>query len=362
MAESATNLREQLAVAKAKEIELSSLPSSNGQQYQDILLAATSAYEACRSLVVQLALFSSNEELDEVATTDIQYLAIDYLLAELLLRQYGTDRASTLRKAVALYETFLERLDDYGLLEQDDKKLFERFQVEQLYFSLVSSSTDFGERRRVKVTRYQEEKALKSKLEILRQREGQTSVDDETIRELRLAALQLQVNQTFPSLDMISQEYAIVSRNPQPQLNGHSYEDDTRERNRQPQNGYSERLDANLIGGLGRGRSGGPLLTKEGKPLKPFTLTTGSSRRAELQNGVFRPDHSLPTMSIEEYLEEEKRRGGIIDGGGEQSTQQQQQLDEDNMELADQETMKARAWDEYTEANPKGSGNTINRG
>jgi hypothetical protein len=66
-------------------------------------------------------------------------------------------------------------------------------------------------------------------------------------------------------------------------------------------------------------------------------------------------------MSIDEYLEEERRRGGIIDGGGPQS-QIRPQVDEDDMEAADRETMKAREWDEYVEANPKGSGNTLNRG
>ena len=102
----------------------------------------------------------------------------------------------------------------------------------------------------------------------------------------------------------------------------------------------------------------GPILSKDGRPLQPFTLT---NKRTQLQQGVFRPDHSLPTMSIDEYLAEEKRRGGMIEGGGEASAQPQQ-VDEDNMEWADAETMKAREWDEFTEQNPKGSGNTINRG
>lgn len=66
-------------------------------------------------------------------------------------------------------------------------------------------------------------------------------------------------------------------------------------------------------------------------------------------------------MSIDEYLEEEKRRGGIIEGGGEQSGIRPEP-DEDNFEKADAETMKAREWDEFTEANPRGAGNTTNRG
>lgn len=66
-------------------------------------------------------------------------------------------------------------------------------------------------------------------------------------------------------------------------------------------------------------------------------------------------------MTIDEYLAEERRRGGMVDGGGEQSGRSVEP-DEDNLMKADAETMKAREWDEFTEANPRGSGNTINRG
>jgi len=66
-------------------------------------------------------------------------------------------------------------------------------------------------------------------------------------------------------------------------------------------------------------------------------------------------------MSIDEYLEEEKRRGGMIEGGGPQS-EYRPEPNEDDLDLADAETMKARAWDEFKEDNPKGAGNTINRG
>lgn len=118
---------------------------------------------------------------------------------------------------------------------------------------------------------------------------------------------------------------------------------------------YSSRLDPPLSSLLANGRAG-PILDKSGKPLQPFVLL---DKRQELRKGVFKPGHNLPTMSIDEYLEEEKRRGGIIEGGGENP---QKVVDEDDLEAADRETMKKREWDEYVEANPKGSGNTLNRG
>ena len=144
---------------------------------------------------------------------------------------------------------------------------------------------------------------------------------------------------------------------PTPPPRPEEQEADYRERNGLRKDDYSDRLDPSLSG-LYRNSKAGPILSKEGKPLQPFTLLDSRQR---LQEGVFRPDHSLPTMTIDEYLNEEKKRGGMIDGGGEQSGRTAV-VDEDNMVRADAETLEAREWDEFTEANPKGSGNTMNRG
>jgi immunoglobulin-binding protein 1 len=133
-------------------------------------------------------------------------------------------------------------------------------------------------------------------------------------------------------------------------------DNDSRQENR-TRDGYSERLDGNgTMAGLGR--KGGPLLDPKGKPLQPFTIL---DKRSQMRNGVFRPGHNLPTMSIDEYLDEEKRRGGIIEGGG-NANESAPEPDEDNIAEVDAATMKAREWDEFVEANPKGAGNTLNRG
>lgn len=182
--------------------------------------------------------------------------------------------------------------------------------------------------------------------------------DDAAIRQLYLAEIQLYVHQTFQALDMIARELQILASAPLITPTGTDvFESDYRQQGRSSTREFSERLDPPISQLLANSKSG-PILSKNGKPLKPFTLLDSRQR---LRDGVFRPDHSLPTMTIDEYLEEEKRRGGMIDGGGEQS-KLQPDLDEDNIEKADIETMKAREWDEYTEANPKGTGNTLNRG
>ena len=175
--------------------------------------------------------------------------------------------------------------------------------------------------------------------------------DEEVTRKLYLAELELYVNRTFPSLDMITQENEMLTimRSAPPVQPSDPTKDIV-------QDGFTERLDGPRYGELGQ--NGGPILSKTGKPLQPFVLT---DKRSELRKGVFKPGHNLPTMSIDEYLEEEKRRGGILDADP-NTNQPAPEPDEDNLDIADAATMKAREWDEFVEANPKGSGNTLNRG
>jgi immunoglobulin-binding protein 1 len=96
---------------------------------------------------------------------DDRYLGVDYLLAELLVRTYGSNRQKLLQQASWLFENFLSRLDSYELLSKQNKQLLDQYQDDRKKFQLASA-TDAAERRRVKVARFQEEKALKTKLEV----------------------------------------------------------------------------------------------------------------------------------------------------------------------------------------------------
>ncbi|OKL56279.1 hypothetical protein UA08_08462 [Talaromyces atroroseus] len=355
MTEQPQSLRDLFQAAKAQKQSVESSAEPNSDAYRGEVSAAVAKLEECQRLISQVSLFSSNEGLEDIATTDLQFLTVDYLLAELVQRLSSANRETVLRRALGEYEKYLTRLDDYNLLSARDRKLFEQYSENPSKFSLASKS-DAANRREVKVARFREEKELKQKLEYFSQNQDRLQSDDETTRQLYLAEISLYTHQTFQSLDMIVQELDMLSQmRSAPPTSAETLRDDPRRRDAANQNTYSERLDAPLSQLLRGGRSG-PLLSKTGKPLQPFTLT---NRRTELQNGVFRPGHNLPTMSIDEYLEEERKRGGIIEGG---NNDMPQEIDEDDLDKADEETMKARAWDEFKEANPRGSGNTLNRG
>ncbi|UZJ51820.1 hypothetical protein CBS101457_001140 [Exobasidium rhododendri] len=137
-----------------------------------------------------------------------------------------------------------------------------------------------------------------------------------------------------------------------------------------------------------------PLLDAKGKPNRPFTiLPSGSSAasgqssmgvsatqnqldaRTRLREQVFQSSHRLPTMSIDEFLEEEQRRGNIITGGGQASADAPTSSEllslrsqghgvgtREAEDADDQQRRKANDWDDFAESNPKGMGNTMNRG
>ncbi|KAI1124413.1 TAP42-like family protein [Nemania abortiva] len=360
MAEEPRTLKSAFQAAEEKRLAIER--SMTSPAAEDVT-AALDAYEKCSQIIDKISLFSRNESLEDIATSDLPYLLVPYHIAELRLRASAgslIERKGLLTSARVAYENFLSQLDSYSILSPQDTKLFAEYNEDATGFSVIST-TDPNARRNAKIANFKVEKELKQKLEYMRSspRYLEDGGDEEAVRELYLANIALSVHTAFQGFEGINREMEVIAQAPvapAPTSQHAAVQGDERRRKVLADNDdYSERLDAPL-----RLQAGfkGPLLSKDGKPLRPFTLV---GNRQELQRGVFRPGHNLPTMSIDEYLEEERRRGGIIEGGGEASGRQPEP-DEDNIEKADEETMKAREWDEFKEANPRGSGNTLNRG
>ncbi|POS88269.1 hypothetical protein EPUL_000608, partial [Erysiphe pulchra] len=332
---------------------------SNSIEYQQSVSNAITNYEECLKLADRLSLFSPNETLEDLSANDLQYLSINFRLAELITRTNHKDRKSIIQRARNAYESFLGLLQQYEIFSEKEKKLYERYTESPLTFSTILGS-DPTARRETKIANYKFEKELKKKLEC-RQFFSQNSVnlenDEETIREFHLTNISLFTHNTFQALESLNRELdVLMMAPPSPISSVESLGQDNRDRinfrNKDEIN--STRLDRldnfSSTNNL-------PILSSSGKPLRPFTLL---DNRQSLKKGVFRPGHNLPTMTIDEYLEQERARGGIIEGGG-PASEIRAVPDEDDFRIADEETMKAREWDEFKESNHRGSGNTLNR-
>lgn len=210
---------------------------------------------------------------------------------------------------------------------------------------MVSKTGDMASKRDAKVASFRAEKGLKEKLALLRSDRRYLEKDEELVREVYLADIAWKIHQTFLGLESLNREMEMLAMAPE--------EIPSTTHQREEVEDSTLRLDQPLRKTI---NTGGPLLSQQGKPLQPFTLL-GS--RADLAKGVFRPGHNLPTMSIDEYLEEEKRRGGILEGG---TDPPKIETDEDDMDAVDRDTYKAREWDDYKDENRRGAGNSLNMG
>lgn len=176
------NLRSLFEAAKSEKSSLEARTDTNTDQYRSDVNSTIANLEECQRLISLVSLFSSNETLEDISTADLQYfcsladsqtqliffpryLTVDYFLADLLQRSYSSDRETLLRRAIAQYERYLARLDDYDLLSPSDKKLYVQFEANPAKFSLTPTN-DAAIRREVKVNRLREEKELKQKLEV----------------------------------------------------------------------------------------------------------------------------------------------------------------------------------------------------
>ena len=365
------SIRSLYEAAEAKRRALESSADTRSQTYALDVASTLALYAKTRSQISAADLFSPNEGIEDVSTSSLPYLLLDFQAAELVQRTPYVDppqRKLVVRKARAAYELFLSLVDGYGLVDGGGgggkyAKMLERYRDDPEHFAMVAvvSGGDAAARREAKIANFKAEKELKGRLEMLRAnpRYLEGGGDEELVRQVHLAHVEFCVHATFQALDSLNREWEMLRMAPD-EVPSHNTGDGQRDDSRGRARGGSEedgdatwRLDQPMRRQKG---SGAPLLSSKGKPLQPFTLV-GS--RADLAKGVFRPGHNLPTMSVDEYLEEERRRGNILEGGTDPA---KPEVDEDDMEAMDRETYKAREWDDFKDDNPRGAGNTMNMG
>ncbi|KAI8911127.1 TAP42-like protein [Gorgonomyces haynaldii] len=270
--------------------------------------------EDLRFKIRQLALFSSNELLQDVNTTDLKFAVVDCLLGQQLQRlsNKGQDRINSLVQAQALYVQFLDRLMQWGFTRPEQK----------------------GDTRTRKIAQFKLKKEKQAKIQELQELIS-ISQDEDLERELIIAQLSLLQEDAIEDLEMIPRELEMLEM----------YLQQETQKPVDTENRLEQRIPIT--------RLQGPLLSNDGRPLRPFVIT---SKRQQFQEQVFRPGHSLPTMSIEEYLDREMERGNFL-------TQEPPKPEkQDTIEESDLQTMKDREFDEFKDANPRGWGNRMNRG
>ncbi|EIW60242.1 serine/threonine protein phosphatase PP2A-associated protein [Trametes versicolor FP-101664 SS1] len=361
---------------------------------QELVRSSLSDLRQCSVGISKLALFSPNEQLADIPTRDLVYLLVPYVMSEVQSRVRAIereDRLELVKEVKRCLEAYIHYLEQYEIVSGEDKDLYGR---------PASSVADPAKRRELKIKQYKREKEIKAKIEVARKRTNQSAAEptsnleliasilpdpsqksadsgedpdadtEEVLRDAVILLLRLIYAEAQTQLERTNEELELLRNAPTLPPQRLPVED--ARLGKKPETDDMWRLDGPLNKGGPDGK--GPLLDQQGKPLRPFVLLgQNAADRARLQAQVFQPGHRLPTMSVDEYLQIEQQRGNIITGGGaasenEPTSKEQLAMDAEQdgaafgEEKAEEKRQKDESWAQFTDSNPKGAGNTMNRG
>mmetsp|Transcript_17294 Transcript_17294/g.25551 ORF Transcript_17294/g.25551 Transcript_17294/m.25551 type:complete len:358 (-) Transcript_17294:1554-2627(-) len=329
--------------------------------------ASVDQWQDLQRIIDSLALFSSNESLDDLTTKSIPLLSIDYHLAIAyfnLPTESPSERRSNILQGVDYLANFLQRMEEYEILvggEKTKRELHELLQLDDLeeennennFLTLSQTS------REDKIERFKRKRQLQvesRQLESLKERRCRLCMPNEELmdghdeesleRTLELNILSINMLEALDEWKQALRELPMLAM----QLKMNPAEKQYREGSLKPPG-----------------------------PRPPFKLThitqdslTGQLkiRKEEVRSNVFQPGWNQPTMSLEELAEKE-----ILEARQRQEKEQQasqinkdipkryndlvQEGLEDNANLVDASAKLDRDWDDWKAENPKGSGNKM---
>ncbi|KAG9287002.1 hypothetical protein G9A89_022966 [Geosiphon pyriformis] len=319
-----------------KKLENSQLSTSD-TKYQEDVRRALECFSHCGNMVENLSLFSTNETLDDINTNDLRFLLVEAYLGSLTTKLISEERLDVLNIAKRHHQQFLLNLEMYEMLGEEELKYLED---QSNYIKKDAAKT-----RETKIARFKRRIGLEKELKELQEKKlALGEQDDEVKRKLIIKLIELFIQKSIEELAAIQQEIELLE-----QMKNHRDQEGTRAKLEKVNDGTM--VDSSYI------EPSGPLLSNKGRPLRPFTIT---NQRETIRQQVFRPGWRLPTMTIDEYLQQEEQRGNIIKEGGKMP---ESKVVDDNDEAAiDAETYKARRLDDFKDTNPRGWGNRMGKG
>ncbi|ERL86043.1 immunoglobulin-binding protein 1 [Dendroctonus ponderosae] len=323
-------------------ISQSNEPTQSLEVQRDVKKAISCLEQATR-LVSVADIFSSNEEIEELSTSDIQYLLLPALLGSLTSKLTSRERKEVIEIAEIYLLDFLQRTNSYklsnykirkgdGEAEQTDGS--NRSEIEQLTIAVNT--------RNSKIQKFKEFKELKTQLENLKKNVENEHADEEIKRNYFLTMIKVMIHEAIDELDSIKMEKPILAHIAQIK------------------------------------QDGGPKPKRQPPPpppLKPIIIT-----KDQVQKAIYGAGYpSMPTMTVDEFYEKRVAEGAFPDPNkprtGPMSMQEaslagislndsdkEDEENENKVEADDDENIqRLRARDEYKDEHRRGWGNRMNR-
>ena len=341
------------------------------EQIETAALEAIAKLELLQKDIATLALFSSNEGLEDISTKTLTLISLEHHLAMATLALptatgKSTDRKTRVLHSMGLFSNFLQRLESLELLSDNLKKDFH--ELLDTNPEEPSQQRTAGLKRETKIARFrakQEAQKDLQRLQSTQQRRGRLRMDaqeemdgfdqEALERNLVLKLLQIHAAEAIDEWLQVLRELPMIEMAIQME---------------------SQRSDVDRHRGHGAPPTDDIRPPPTNKPLQLTHITLDSMtgqlniRKEEILSQVFRPSWNQPTMTLEELGD--KERAQAIEREAQQKVSEEQQKHEprryeqlltdgmeDNHDLVDASADLDRKWDDWREENPRGCGNKM---
>lgn len=334
--------------AMHEKLENSTDPS-NSDAFQELVQKSIDETEKAVHTVNELDLFATNEDIEEIATSDLRYMLLPALLGYFTNKNTKLDRFSVIQSSQIYLIDFIRLCKLYGITDAEVPKPYSQAgkdgpsSTEQTERSRSADIEQQGRQRQEKIARFRRRKQLEESLQELRLQATRDHADDEISRKYYLTVIDKFLSDAFDSLDSIEAEIAILEHV-----------------SKMKDDGSAEKPSAPV-----------KKLTQDKPITRPFIIT-----KNEVQKAVFGLGYpGIPTVTVDEFYKQRVQDGTFSsshcsdsqhhetvechgDHGGAEKNRHEDDHDEDDEESVH----KARAWDDWKDDHRRGWGNTQNKG
>uniref|UniRef100_A0A452T045 Immunoglobulin binding protein 1 n=1 Tax=Ursus maritimus TaxID=29073 RepID=A0A452T045_URSMA len=316
------------------EVEVAPEPTGS-RMIQEKVFKGLDLLKKAVEMLSQLDLFSRNEDLEEIASTDLKYLMVPAFQGALTMKQVNpSKRLDHLQQAREHFLNYLTQCQYYHVAEfelpnaKNNSTDNNTASSSMAYPNLVAMASQ----RQAKIERYRQKKEMEHRLSALKSAVEGGQADDERVREYYLLHLRRWIGISLEEIESIDQEIKILRE---------------KDSITEASTSHSPRQDR--------------------PPMKPFVLT-----RNVAQAKVFGAGYpSLASMTVNDWYEQHRKYGALPDQGIAKtppaelkgSTQQQEDQEQKEEDEDDEQTLhRAREWDDWKDTHPRGYGNRQNMG
>ncbi|KAI5260473.1 immunoglobulin-binding protein 1 isoform X1 [Manis pentadactyla] len=309
------------------EVEVATEPSGS-RIIQDKVFKGLDLLKKAAEMLSQLDLFSQNEDLEEIPSTDLKYLMVPAIQGALAMKQVNpSKRLDHLQCAREHFLNFLSQCQNYHVAEFKLPKTKNNSAENNTASSSVAypSLVAMASQRQAKIERYKQKKEVEHRLSVLKSAVESGQADDEHVREYYLLHLRRWIGISFEEIESIDQEIKILKE---------------KDSSKEASTSNSSRQDRPLM--------------------KPFILTRNIDQAKVFGAGY----PSLASMTVNDWYDQHQKYGTLPRQGIAKATPvEQQENQEQKKEEDDKLTLhRAREWDEWKDTHPRGYGNRQNMG